>query len=300
MRARIRSITKRPLNEARDGVELFLLPGLAAVLPWRLCFQLFKLLAHCPWLYRAACESAYDECLRLGWGGGERARWMWERRLTTLVDHADMFISWTRPAGWATRAFRASGQWQQPGATGGLLFTFHWGAAFWSLAHARESGLSPQMVIAPVVPEHFSQLWVLHRYVKWRIAAVERTARRPTISARGSMASIRAALARHEQVVVVLDVPADQGHSTAPATLLGRPTHLPNALLQLAQQQALPVTVFSMDFDLRDGQRRVRLVNLPVGGDEPMTSAVYSQLDHLIQERPALWHLWSQSRRFFK
>ena len=51
----------RPRVEARDLVELVLLPGLAAVLPWPLCFRLFRRLSRWGWPYRAACEAAPAE-----------------------------------------------------------------------------------------------------------------------------------------------------------------------------------------------------------------------------------------------
>ena len=42
-------------TELRDLLELVLLPGLAAVLPWPLCFRLFRWLACAArWLMRAA------------------------------------------------------------------------------------------------------------------------------------------------------------------------------------------------------------------------------------------------------
>ena len=47
---------KRGRTEARDALELLLLPGLAALLPWRAAFWLFKRMAGWAWLYRGQCE----------------------------------------------------------------------------------------------------------------------------------------------------------------------------------------------------------------------------------------------------
>ena len=39
-------------REVRDLFELVLIPGLAAVLPWPVCFALFKRISNWRWLYR--------------------------------------------------------------------------------------------------------------------------------------------------------------------------------------------------------------------------------------------------------
>ena len=41
-------------REVRDLFELVLIPGLAAVLPWPVCFALFKRISNWRWLYREA------------------------------------------------------------------------------------------------------------------------------------------------------------------------------------------------------------------------------------------------------
>ena len=92
-------LPQRVRTELRDLIELVLLPGLAAVLPWRWCFALFKALAHRPWLYRQACERALAEA-KARVTIDDEARWLWTRRLITLVDHADLYLSATRSNAW--------------------------------------------------------------------------------------------------------------------------------------------------------------------------------------------------------
>ena len=82
------TIGQRLRHEARDLLELVLLPGLAAVLPWRWCFGLFKWIARKPFLYREAVGRALAEARERGWAGDE-GDWLARRRLVTLIDHAD-------------------------------------------------------------------------------------------------------------------------------------------------------------------------------------------------------------------
>ena len=52
-------------TELRDLLELVLLPGLAAVLPWPLCYRLFRRLARWDGLYREASHAALAQA-RMG------------------------------------------------------------------------------------------------------------------------------------------------------------------------------------------------------------------------------------------
>ena len=60
-------ITRHRLRvELRDLIELVLVPGLAAVLPWRWCFALFKHLARIDWFYRRTSHEALRQAQALG------------------------------------------------------------------------------------------------------------------------------------------------------------------------------------------------------------------------------------------
>ena len=66
--------------ELRDVLELVLLPGLAALLPWDACFALFRRMAHWRWLYREQCEKALAEAKKRGaLRPADEARWLHER-----------------------------------------------------------------------------------------------------------------------------------------------------------------------------------------------------------------------------
>lgn len=130
--------------QARDALELWLLPALAALLPWWLGFRLLRALAHWRWLYRRPCEAALRAATAHGMVDDARA-WLHEHRLMMLVDHTDLFLARTRSDRWLRRHVGVQGDWQVQGQAA-LLVTFHWAAGMWAHRHARASGLKPHML----------------------------------------------------------------------------------------------------------------------------------------------------------
>jgi hypothetical protein len=45
-------------QNSRDFIELFLFPGMAALLPWPICFRIFQRLSRLECLYRTETQSA--------------------------------------------------------------------------------------------------------------------------------------------------------------------------------------------------------------------------------------------------
>lgn len=290
---------RRVKTEARDALELVLLPGLAAVLPWPGCFRLFTHLARWQWLYAAQCNEALAQAQARGFVGCDAAAWLAQRRLVTLLDHADHYLVRTRSAAWLDRHVDVQGQWPQAGQAA-LLWTFHWGMGMWALRHACVSGLQAPMVLAAPAGPDFAGRAVFGRYVRARMRSVERVLGEPIIFVPGAMAGVRAALAGHKQVVVVMDVPQDQVSFTRTTPLLGKPVSVPALLPQLAVESALPVTVFYMGVDMRTGRRLLRIAGLGVHSDAKLlTDTAFAHLDHLLRTEPAAWHLWAQAPRFF-
>lgn len=294
-----RKAVQRIRCEARDALELVLLPGVAMLLPWRLSFGLFKSLARWPWLYRARCERALAAA-RMHGAVTDPAQWCFEQRLIMLVDHADLYLSRTRSDAWWKRHLDVYGDWGvQPGQAG-FLMTFHWAAGMWAQRHARASGLRPHMLVAAVDGPSFAGRSVLRRYVGARMRTVELAEGRPVIYVPGAMSALCEVLRRAEQVLVVMDVPPDQVKITTPLTLLGRTVHVPAALPRLAVERAVPVTVYTLGLDLQTGRRDLRLYPLGVSHDaQALTAQIFGYFEQIVRERPAAWHFWSEADRFF-
>lgn len=292
LRARLRT-------ELGDAVELFLLPGLAALLPWRWCFLVFKQLARIRWLYRAPCEAALQQARSRGWASSDEAHWLWARRLVTLVDHADHYLCLARSDAWMQKHLHVEGAWPAS-ESGALLLTFHWGAGFWGLRHAAAQGLRPHALVASLESQAFQGRTVMSWYARSRNANVARTLGSPTIDvARHLKRVIRAVHDKHTLLGVV-DVPADDAKASIPIELLGMQASVPRGLLRLAVDQQVPVVLYITGLDTRNGQRFLRIK--PLGSAmsiNDLTARVFGELEQLITADPPAWHFWGIAERFF-
>lgn len=286
-------------REMRDLVEVVLLPALAAVLPWPLAFRLFRRLAGWRWLYGEPETRALKSASALGWVAEPEA-WLRDRKLTTLIDHADHYLSRTRPDSWMDRHLDVSGSWP-PAAGAALALTFHWGGGMWAMRHAGRAGIRGHMLVAPLESAHFRGRSILHRYIKSRMKTVALTMHRPFVDVSNGMAPILAALDAKEHVHAVIDVPADQVNSSRPVRILGLQARLPTTLLRVAAERSLPVCVYVGGTDMTTGRRFLRIHQLdPTGDLDELVRRVLGELERRIQEAPAAWHLWSEADRFFR
>lgn len=287
-------------THVRDALELALLPGLAAVLPWRLCFALFKRFARWPWLYRTACDAALREALARGQIRTEQAAdWIAQRRLVTLLDHADLYLALTRSNAWMYRHLHVEGQWPS-GELPGIVCTFHWGAGMWSLRHAKAQGMRCHALVAPLEGAHFAGRPILHRYAQIRTAAVATALGNAHLDVSASLRPGLRALSKGEQILAAIDVPADQVAASIPVTIGGMQAMVPKGLLRMAVEQRIPVTIYLTRLDLETGDRFLRIISLGVADNlESLAQQAFSYLDEAITMDSAAWHFWSEAPRFF-
>ncbi len=287
--------------ETRDLIELVLVPGLAAVLPWHWCFVIFKRLARVQWLYGAACAHALAQAQERGQAlPDDAARWLAVRRLVTLVDHADHYLAVTRSDAWMQRHLQVQGQWPNP-ETAGILCSFHWGAGMWGLRHAHSKGLQVHALVAAMEGAPFAGRRVLQWYARARTRSVQRALGHVPLVASGNLRPVIQTLRRNEQVLAVVDVPADQVDSSIEVSLLGMQTRMPKGMLRLAVTQSVPVTVYITGLDMSTGQRLLRVTQLGVWQDlDTLVPAVFNLLEAALREESAAWHFWGEAPRFFR
>lgn len=300
----VKSLLAAWRQATRDALELWLFPGLASVLPWPLCFRVFRRLARWSWLYEDATQRAVHEAQARGWWPPTRqqqAHWRWQRRLVTLVDHADMYL-WQRNgmAGLERLRLRVEGDWPQAGEAA-LLCTFHWGAGWWGLAHASARLGQVHALVAPLDPAHFGGRSLLWRYAQRRTELVGQTLRSPTIDAAGGgLRRVLRVLQGGGALVAVVDVPADTAEAALDVSLLGKTVRVPRALLRMAVEQQLPVYAYVTGFDEATGNRWLRIRKMsPHAQVQHLAQALFDELDLLLRTQPAHWHFWSEAPRFF-
>jgi hypothetical protein len=284
--------------QSRDLVELFVLPALALLLPWSLCYKIFRWICKFDWFYREHVRSNIDEALIQGFLKSKDVEvWRQKIRLTRLIDLADFYLILTRNDKWLMRHLRIDGNWPAKGA--GFLCTFHWGGGMWAMRSARIAGLIPHMMLAKFDPIHYADQPVLLHYAKYRTLAVERETGFKTIDPKSSKSGINAALQAENQVMVVMDVPPDAVRSSVSVQFLGRQVRMPIGLLKIAAKSKVPITVFSMGYDFDTGMRFLSLKEIPANDDPNVLAiAVYDELSILVENNPALWHFWAQLPRF--
>ena len=291
-----RSVMQRLRREGRDVLELVLLPGLAAVLPWPVCFKLFKFLAHWSWLYREVVDTDCAQAQAQGWVQDARG-WCWQRRLVQLVDHADHYLHRTRSDAWLRRYVQVQGDWLAHGQPA-LLFTFHWGAGMWGLRHARQAGLKVHALAAPAEGAAFAGRWVLRRYAQARLRSVEQALGTDLVFVPKGLRHLRGVLAKKEQVLALLDVPQDQGQGQV-CTFLGQRVLLSAAMPLLAQRQQGNSVWYVTGLDVHTGRRYLHITPLEAGlSAQALMETMVQGLERWVQEAPAAWHLWGQWPRF--
>ncbi len=285
--------------ELRDLAELVLIPGLAAVLPWRLCFALFRRFARLKWLYRVPCEEALKQARIRGWAGEDENHWLWVRRMVTLVDHADHYLGMFRSDSWMAEHLTVDGAWP-PHHKGIMLLTFHWGAGYWGLRHAAAHGLRPHALVASLDSDAYQGRAVMSRYARSRNAHVARTLGSPNIDVAQHLKRVIRALQKNHSLLGVIDVPADEVKSSIQIELLGMRARIPRGLLRLAVDQRVPVVVYVTGLNTDTGQRFLRIKPLGVTTDvDVLAGQMSGELQTLIAEDAPAWHFWGVAERFF-
>ena len=287
-------------TELRDALELVVLPGLAAILPWRWCFPVFKRLARWRCLYREPCEAALLQARSRGWAGANEAHWLWVRRLVTLVDHADHYLGLWRSDAWMQQHLEVEGAWPTE-PQGVLLLTFHWGAGYWGLRHAAAQGLRPHALVASLDTHVYKGRTVMSWYARSRNAHVARTLGSPTIDVAQQLKQVIKALREKHSLLGVVDVPADEAKASMSVELLGMQACVPRGLLRLAVNSQVPVILYITGLNTANGRRFLRIKTLGIYTEtSDLAVRVFGELDAVIAEDPPAWHFWGIAERFFR
>ena len=293
------SLKQRLHTEFRDLIELVLIPGLACLLPWGVCFKIFQRFARLDWLYKESCDTALVKARHLGWAGQDERHWLWERRLVTLIDHADHYLGLSRSDDWLRRHVAVSGAWPSSQKSM-LLFTFHWGAGYWGLRHAAAHGLRPHALVASLESPAYAGRTVLTWYARARNRNVAKTLGAKTIDIATNLRGVLKAIHAEQPLLGVMDVPADTNKNSVSVQLLGRPTRAAKGLLRLAVAQQIPMVYYITGINTKTGARYLNIKNWEPGADvEALAMRVFQELGQLIALSAPAWHFWSITERFF-
>jgi len=285
--------------EFLDLLELVLVPSLAIILPWRICYRVFRVLSRFTFLYRESCAQPYAFAHHHGWFQ-DLGRWQRHRRLVMMVDHADYYLVRFRSLRWMDRHMDVTGNWSPPGQAA-ILCSFHWGCGMWALWHAGAAGLHPHPLTAPLRRDMFPGRWVRYQYYRARNRAVRDALGNEPLDTSASLRPMLRALHSNGQVIALLDVPPTQVAVSQNIPFLGMRARMPVGVLRVAVDRGLPVILYVNGFRLTDGHRFLRIIDLGIASDlEALCHQAFANLETLIREEPVLWHYWEVAELFFQ
>jgi predicted LPLAT superfamily acyltransferase len=224
-----------------DLLELFVLPGLSVVLPWRASFALYGWLAQFDRLYAQQARASLSGARRLG-VVKDPEQWLQQYRRMLMVDHADLFLSIFRRRAWLRRHVRLTGAtWPTSGGPF-LAVTFHWGAGLWGLRHLKAQGRDVAVLVRDIPLGAFKGRPIVAAYAGLRSRRTAAVGGVETVSSSvNSLRELKRRLGAGQNLVALLDVPAEGKKNVLRAPFLGQTGVFPRGLAYLAARNRIPV-----------------------------------------------------------
>ena len=285
----------------RDFLEFILVPGLAAVLPWPLCFRLFRLLTKWPGLYNQAVEAMLTGAQDMGYVCNKQ-QWARDYRLQMLVDQADLYLSRFRSDKWLDQHFQARGDvWPVSADRSTMGITFHWGTGLLVFRYLRRQGIEAAGIFQGSNHESFTHRPIRQWYGRWRIREVERSGGCAAIfTGRKTITQLRETLAQNRAVIALLDIPPDGSMPGIPVQIFDQKAQFPRGLIRIATRKQLPVVGFTVALDRNTGMRILRTKGpLPNANEQELMDSLAQLFREAISRDPVAWYFWPFARSFF-
>lgn len=290
---------RRVSESIKDLTELFLLPSLSGILPWRLTRAAFRRALTEGALYWDESKAAF-EVARNFIPIPHPENWMQEYRLGRLLDHADLYLTLTRSDRWIDHWVRVEGEWPKEGPF--VVITFHYGSGFWGVRHLRRAGHVVQAVRRGFDRALFGPRMLQYRYAVLRIWATDRAFGEKTIPDDiHSLRRLLRTLRDGQSILGLFDVPADNTRNALMIPFLGRTAAFPKGLLYLAKVAHAPIVVYTVRNNYDSGIKTLRIAP-PISVTEEQRAAkeVVSILESALRECSSEWHHWAGIGQFLE
>lgn len=284
-------------TELRALLEFIVLPGLAAVLPWPVCFRLFRRIARWRWLYRPQTDASLAVAARHV-PIEDPEDWAWRFRLCLLIDHSDFWLSRFRTDRWRRRYLEQTGDWPGPGS-GYLVLFFHSGPGLWPVRALRTAGHRASFLSARLARRAMGGSWLGHRYGRARLDELARVTGLPVITPPGASAKCRAILACGDSVLGMPDVPPGETRRAQPVRLFGRDAWFPAGLIDAARLARAPVLLIDFPPGLDDGLRKVRILGRFQPDQPGLLQVIVDHWQRSLIDAPWAFGLWPMFDDFF-
>jgi hypothetical protein len=287
-------------REIRDLLSLFLVPGLAAVMPWRWCVWIFWQLSRWPFLVREEVGGSRGGRMTLGFDPGD-ASFDRRFRMGFLLEYADTFRTLT--FGWRglARTMAISGDIDRP-AGGALCFFFNFNQGLPALAHLRALGYDVYLVYRSLDRRPDGVGWVRYLSMRLRGAMVKKVCGNSGIGTGGARERIAQTVREGGLPCVAADTPPRSGTGIIEVAFPGdRRAWWRSGILKLALDLDCPLLCFTVDVDWVTRERRVVLTRLPPGQDlNALAGSLSARFIEQWVREPALWFYWPAPQGFLE
>ncbi len=283
-----------------DAWQLFIAPGVAALLPWRVGYRwLVWLSVHTSLFDEAALPIAAAAATHLQLSEAERERFAQRVRLICLIDHADLYLAlvrWHRSGPPWHVAIR--GEWPREG---GFINTgFHYGTGHWIFRSLARAGRESVALYAERSRDGFRTHPVRFWYGDLRIASVEKLGGTESVF-RPHIRRALHAIESGKTATALIDVPPRlAAHGQKPVTLLDRPASLPHGLIKLARSCHVPLVPFWTEFDFEHGTRTLTIGEAIDPKDPDALQKFADILSRQIRRTPEAWYFWGELSRWIE
>ena len=284
-------------TELRALVENYALPALAAILPWRWCMVVFRGLARWELLYHREWTGALATARR-HLPVADEAAFARDFRLTRLIDHADLYLTWFRSRKrWIARHVEVRGAWPDRGPHVGVFF--HAGPGFWGVHALRLAGHQSAVLAGHYTRRSMGGAFLGFWYGVARLKTLQWASGRDLVFSPGTLKKSTQMLAEGHWVIGTPDVPPENTRLGQPVVLFGRPAVLPAGLVEIARRAAVPVVIYDTQVDLATG-RRTLTIGEPIPADDPqLLQRIAARFETVLREHPAAFSLWPFADAYF-
>lgn len=286
-------------RELRDLLSLWLVPGLAALLPWHWCLRLYWWLARSRLLMREEVAGSRGGRQFLGLPPGDA---VFDRRFRFgfLLEHADVFRALGR--GWRGLA-RTMPLQSAAGieASGGLCFFFNFNQGLPALATLRSAGFDVYLVYRSLGARPPGVGYLRYAYMRLRLHMVAVVCGNQGIGTGGARERIAQTIAGGGLVCVAADTPPRPGTGLVPVRFPGdRPAWWRSGVLKLALQLPGPRRSFTVKLDWDTRQRVLELTTLaPTERLSELVQTLNEEFLTTLERQGELWFYWPGPQGFF-
>ena len=286
-------------RELRDLLSLWLVPGLAAVLPWRWCLRLYWRLAASPLLMREEVAGSRGGREMLGLPRHDE---QFDRRFRFgfLLEHADVFRALGR--GWrglaATMPLQGS---MAADRNGGLCYFFNFNQGLPALATLRAAGFQVHLVYRSLESRPPGVGLARYAYMRLRLHMVAVVCGNRGIGTGGARERIAQTIAAGGLVCVAADTPPRPNTGLVSVRFPGeRQAWWRSGILKLALQTEGPRRCFDVRLDWNTRQRALELIDLPDSQDlGALVGILNDRFLSALERQPELWFYWPAPQGFF-